>query len=117
MTNLSDKTSAELDKMLKADIIAEILDGMTRTTSKVIQDPKLGNIHMEETTTDAYGKVLSVRIIEWTYYPTGEVDEITVTDDKERIVVKHYTDGKQPIAIKKPIKSEPLEPNHNHIGG
>lgn len=100
---------AQLNKMLKADIIAEILDGVTRSSRAFEHDAKGNTVRMEETTTDAYGKVLDTRITDWTYYPTGEVDEITVTDDKERLVVKHFTDGKQPIAVKKPIKPIPME--------
>lgn len=107
--DLTTLSLAELGKMIKADIIAEILDGVTRIDSTIVSDPKLGNIRMEETTTDAYGKVLGTRIVEWTYYPGGEVDEITVDDGKERLLVKHYTDGKQAIATKKRIKPEPME--------
>ena len=107
--DLTTLSPAQLNKMLKADIIAEILDGVTRSSATLDQDDKGNAVRMEETTTDAYGKLLGTRIVEWTYYPGGEVDEITVTDDKERVVVKHYTDGKQPIAIKKPIKPEPKE--------
>lgn len=106
MCQLADKTPSELNAMTKADIIAEILDGVTRSSRAFEHDAKGNPICMEETTTDAYGEVLGIRIIDWAYYATGEVDEITITDDKERLVVKHYTDGRQPIAIKKPMPKE-----------
>ena len=56
-----------------------------------------------ETTHDVEtGAVISTKTIAWTYYKTGEVDTITVVetnaDGKEtgRIVIKHFTDGRQP---------------------
>lgn len=99
--DLTTLSPAQLDKMSKADIIAKILDGVTHTTSTLIEeDSKLGPIRKEETTTDAYGKLLGTRIIEYTYYLTGEVDEITVEEGEERLVVKHFTDGRQPVGTK-----------------
>lgn len=109
MTDLTTLSPAQLDKMLKADIIAEILDGVTRSSRTFEHDAKGNVIGIEDTTTNAYGKLLGIRIVEWTYYPGGEVDEITTTDAKEWIVVKHYTDGRQPVGTKKPIKPIPRE--------
>lgn len=106
--DLTTLSPAQLNKMLKADIIVAILEGVTRTTRVFTYDIKGNVLRIDEPTTDAYGKTLGMRIIELTYYLGGEVDEITITDDKERIVVKHYTDGKRPIGTKRPIKPEPI---------
>ena len=45
---------------------------------------------------------VSKRVTNWTYYPTGEVHEITIQNyDGNNVllrtkIIKHYTDGKQP---------------------
>ena len=45
------------------------------------------------------------RVTTWTYFPTGEVDTITISErnaaDKEtaKRVIKHFTDGRQPTVI------------------
>ena len=105
--DLTTLSPTELNKMLKADIIAEILDGVTHSSRTFEHDAKGNVICIEETTTDAYGKLLSTRIIDYTYYPGGEVDEITVEEGEERLVVKHFRNGKQPIGTKEVI--EPME--------
>lgn len=105
--DLTTLSPTELGGMAKADIIAEILEGVTQTDSTVVQDPKLGNISMEETTTDAYGNVLGTRMVDWTYYPTGEVNEIIVKDNRERLVIRHFRDGRQPMAIRTAIPERP----------
>lgn len=40
--------------------------------------------------------VILTKTITWTYYPTGEVDEITITENGKTKVIKHYIDGRQP---------------------
>ena len=112
MADLSDKTLAELNKLTKAELIAAILEDVRIDASLPIKRDEYGNATRQlQKTKDAYGKVIEEKVITWTYYDAKEgiVDEITVEDDKEQVVVKHYTDGKQPIAIKKPIEPIPLE--------
>lgn len=56
-------------------------------------------------TTDVLGNKLSSQKIEWTYYPTGEVDTIVISDlDALDTVIstktiKHFIDGRQPIVL------------------
>ena len=53
--------------------------------------------------TDILGNKTGSQKIEWTYYPTGEVDTITTTelDALDQVIsqktIKHFTDGRQPI--------------------
>ena len=56
-----------------------------------------------ETTRDVEtNAVINTKIITYTLYPTGEVDEITIVNkdgsgvEINRKVIKHYTDGRQP---------------------
>jgi hypothetical protein len=48
------------------------------------------------------GQMTGGRVITWSYYPTGEVDEITIGQRDEmnaeisRKVIKHFTTGEQP---------------------
>lgn len=103
MCNLSGKTAIELDAMSKADIITSIFEDVTRITTELTEDENGEDLLLEETTTDAYETLLGSKTTEWTYYLTGEVDEVTVTErDSERetidsYVIKHYLDGRQPI--------------------
>lgn len=76
---------------------------------KVADEPirtyrKDGQIESQsETTRDVEtGAVVSGRALTWTYYPTGEVDEITIveTDAAQKEIgwklIKHFPDGTQP---------------------
>ena len=107
MTDLTQLTPAELDKLTKAELIAVIVEDQRIDASLPIERDEYGNaIRQLQRTKDAYGKVIEEKVITWTYYDAkeGTVDEIIIEDDKEQMVVKHYTDGRQPIMIKKPIK-------------
>jgi len=54
---------------------------------------------------DSEGVLLRKQKITWSYYPTGEVDEIVTyeldPDDTVLSVkgIKHFTDGRQPISF------------------
>jgi hypothetical protein len=56
-------------------------------------------------TTDILGNKLGSRRIEWTYYPTHEVDTITISelDANDQVIstktIKHFTDGRQPAVL------------------
>lgn len=46
-------------------------------------------------------KEVSRKTIAWTYYDTGEVDTITISETgKPDKKIKHYTDGRQPVTEK-----------------
>ena len=107
--DLTELTPTELDKLTKDQLIAHILEGQTYSDVNLAKDKDGNNVELTEVVKDAWGKEVSSKTVRWTYYPSGEVDEITVTDDKERLVVKHYTDGEQPTVTKKLIK--PVEPD------
>jgi hypothetical protein len=56
-------------------------------------------------TTDILGTKLGSKKTEWIYYPTGEVDTITISelDALDNIisqkVIKHFIDGRQPVLL------------------
>jgi hypothetical protein len=89
--------------MTKADIIAAILEGVTRHRREMEHDDQGNAVRMEETITDAYGELLGTRQGVWTYYNTGEVNVITMQEfDADHkltggYAVKHFRDGRQPI--------------------
>ena len=110
MIDLTTLSPAQLNKLTKAELIAAIVEDQRIDASLPIERDEYGNaIRQLQRTKDAYGKVIEEKVIRWTYYDAkeGTVDEITVEDDTERLVVKHFTDGRQPIASKKLI--EPME--------
>jgi len=95
-------------KMSKRDLIIAVVGSDKVTDAPVIKRRKDNQIESQlETERDIEtGAVLGSRLITWTYYETGEVDEIaTIAMDaagKEtsRRIIKHYTDGRQPESIK-----------------
>ena len=54
---------------------------------------------------DELGALLSKRKIAWSYYPTGEVNEIVTyeLDPLDNVLsskrIKHFTDGSQPVLL------------------
>ena len=78
-----------------------------KVTVQVKSPLKYGKLLQEMESTDDKG-VKHKRAITWTYYPTGEVNLITVkryTDGKlvSTRKIKHYLDGKQPtVKVAKP---------------
>jgi hypothetical protein len=58
-------------------------DGQIESQSEVIKDVE----------TNA---VILTKIITWSYYETGEVDEIAITENGKKKVIKHYLDSRQP---------------------
>ena len=95
-------TLVELTALTKAQLIDKMLEGVTETTSVLTKREDGENVLLEETTKDAYGKVVGSRVVAWTYYKTGEVNEIGVVQMDalgkavETYNVKHYLDGRQP---------------------
>jgi len=109
MCNLAELSPSEVNKLTKADIIAEIFKDVRRSSASREEDEHGNAVRQEETITDAYGTVVGTREILWTYYKTGEVNVITVRDfDASHkllggYTVKHYRGEQQP-------RLNPIEP-------
>ena len=64
-----------------------------------------GQLHRAYRMDDILGEKLGSRKIDWAYYPTGEVDTITITDlDANDIIIsvktlKHFRDGREPAFL------------------
>ena len=95
-----------LQDMTKRQIIIWLLDEVDRITDNPVRvhrpDGQIESQTDVERDTETGAKTGS-RVVTWTYYPTGEVDEITITNkdaaDKtigKPKVIKHFTDGRQP---------------------
>lgn len=111
---LSELSPTELNKMTKAGIIAAVLEGATRVSVSLEQREDGESLLLEETTTDAYGVLLDTRTVEWSYYVTGEVKNITVIErDAEGkatgYVVKHPKAGQPTLAKIGSVGPIPIE--------
>jgi len=123
-----DLTIEQLRAATKEQIITKIVDKLTSITKKKVCEfvwtikgvsfesislatltvnhnvPEGQLIRIYETTDILGNKTGSTRI-DWTYYPTGEVDTITTTelDALDQVIstqtVKHFTDGRQPVIL------------------
>ena len=121
-------TPEQLRAVTKEQIITKIVEGLTSMSRKkicefvwTIKDLRLTDITLSTLTTnhnvpegqllrvyektDILGNKLGSTKTEWTYYPTGEVDIITISglDAQDQVVsqkrIKHFTDGRQPILL------------------
>ncbi len=102
MDGLSNETLAELQKMTKDQLIAHILEGQTYSDVGLVKDEDGNNVELTEVTKDALtGNLVSSKTVRWTYYPGGEVDEITVQEANRQEIIKHYLDGRQPNIVLK----------------
>jgi len=119
MVFLEDITSDQLRSYSKVQIIAWITNKLTNMTKRkiiMLLWDNLDRVPSEPTNTYyADGQIksqveteqdietsatISTRTINWTYYPTGEVDTITINKDGVIKTIKHYTDGRQPTVGK-----------------
>lgn len=115
MPLIANLTLAQLRAATKAQIIAAIGNYLTNNFTKrqviaflldadIVPDApartygKDGQIESEtDVDRDAEtGTIIARRTVSWTYYPTGEVDTITITEGAAVRIVKHYLDGRQP---------------------
>lgn len=119
MGELTMKTLTELNAMTKAQLIASIVEGVTETIPVATRLPDGRLLKIEETTKDAYGVVKGRRKIDWTYYESESgkpVDEITTVEhdglgkETNRIVIKHFTDGRQPVVGLLKVGQGQIEP-------
>ena len=85
-------------------LILENLEYKESVEIENIDSPN-GQVLRIRETKDLLGQVLSKQRTEWTYYPTGPVNEVAIIQldatDKEiaRKVIKHFLDGRQPVEI------------------
>lgn len=118
MPNLTGKTLAELRAMPKADIVVAMagwledrskkeliefsMDATEFADKPEIASGEYGTLTRDQAVRDALGDMLRVERMEWTYCPTGEVDEIITViknvngDEIDDGLINHYLD-KQPI--------------------
>ena len=81
------------------------LSPITLETQIVNHNVPEGQLIRVYETTDILGNKIGSRKIDWTYYPTGEVDTITTTelDPLGQVIstqtIKHFTDGRQPVIL------------------
>ena len=125
---LDNLTLEQLRDAAKEQIITKIVEKLTPMTKKricefiwTIKDIDFADITLSALTvnhnvpegqlirvyetTDILGNKTGSTRIDWTYYPTGEVDTITTTelDALDQVIstqtIKHFTDGRQPITL------------------
>lgn len=74
-------------------------------TLTINHDAPEGQLIRIHETTDILGNKTGSQRTEWTYYPTGEVDTITITEldavDKisSQKTIKHFVDGRHPVIL------------------
>ena len=96
---LQDKTIDELKTIVtadltKRDLLIQIVGSETIADEPIRTYRKDGQIESQsEVLRDVEtNKVVSTKQIIWTYYKTGEVDEITISENGKTKVIKHYLD-------------------------
>ncbi|HEX8992908.1 MAG TPA: hypothetical protein VF784_14605, partial [Anaerolineales bacterium] len=103
----------------KRQIIAFLID------ADVVADPPArsfrpdGQIESEiDTTRDPEtGALIATKQVLWSYYPTGEVDTITINDGTSLRTIKHYLSGQPPtVTIHAPLMAPaPAEPEPDDL--
>lgn len=124
MPNLSDLTIDQLRAATKAQLVTAITNKLNAMTKRRIieflmdkldfhDEPQVayrpdGQIASKaEVRRDANGTKAGECRIAWAYYPTGEVDIITVQEldasdaEVSYKTIKHYIDGRQPVMTEK----------------
>ena len=82
-----------------------VTDNLTLTNTTHREDSQNGQVIRVNETTDVLGTKLTSQKIEWAYYPTGEVDTITISelDALDAVIstktIKHFKDGRQPAIL------------------
>jgi len=101
LTSLSRKRLCEFIWTIKDIDFADI----TLSALTVNHNVPEGQLIRVYETTDILGNKTGSTRIDWTYYPTGEVDTITTTelDALDQVIstqtIKHFTDGRQPVIL------------------
>ena len=96
---LQDKTITELKEIVtadltKLDLLIQIAGSETLSDEPVRTYRKDGQI---ESQSEVYrdvetNKIVSTKQMTWTYYKTGEVDEIAITENGKTKTIKHFLD-------------------------
>ena len=107
---LQAKTETELKTlvtadMTKRDLLIKLVGSefvQTEPVRKYRLDGQIESEYSEDHDVET-NALLKKRTTLWTYYKTGEVDTITITEtdalgNGTKKVIKHYIDGKQPTA-------------------
>jgi len=101
LTSLSRKRICEFIWTIKDIDFADI----TLSALTVNHNVPEGQLIRVYETTDILGNKTGSTRIDWTYYPTGEVDTITTAelDPLGQVIstqtIKHFTDGRQPVIL------------------
>ena len=98
---ITDDVALQIAKLDKKALIETLTGQSSSTVLTESKDQKEGQTLRVEVTNDVLGTKIGSKRTEWTYYPDGPVDEITIINfdaadkETERMVIKHYTDGRQ----------------------
>lgn len=108
ITKINDKLTSLTKKQIVEFIwgVKNVLtENLTLTELKQMKNSKNGQLLRVHETTDVLGKKLGSQKTQWTYYPTGEVDTIKISelDANDQVIstktIKHFTDGRQPVIL------------------
>ena len=96
----------KLNSMTKRQIIIWLMDADVINIAPVVVRRPDGQLSsMTDVVRDVESDVqISKRVTEWSYYPTREVDTITIKtyDGSNALIgtrtIKHFTDGRQPVS-------------------
>jgi len=97
--DLSNKTEAELNLMTKAQIITALTEDRRETKTTISAGDKRGQLREVRETRKLDGTMESSSEVLWTYWPNGNVRDITMTEkdnkgvETKRQVVKHGEGG------------------------
>ncbi len=97
--DLSAKSVAELNAMTKAQIVAALTEDRRETKTTISTGDKRGQLREVRETRDLAGTLISTQEVTWTYWPTGNVKDITMVEkngqgkEMGRQVVKHSQTG------------------------
>ena len=86
--------------MTKRDLLIELIGSETITSKPIRKYRRDGQIESQsEVFRDVEtNKVIGTKQITWTYYKTGEVDEIAITENGKTKIIKHYLDRQPEVS-------------------
>ena len=105
MCELSNLSLSELNAMTKTQLIAKAVADRRETILELDERDERGQLRQSVKILDGYGNLTGRQEISWTYHDTGEVNEITVTEEDALgkmiggYIVKHPL-GDQPTLTK-----------------
>lgn len=91
-------------RQIIAWLVLDNTDGASIPDKVVVTKGPHGNVRRVEVYRDpATGAVLGGKITRKTYYPTGEIRDIIISDrdadkvETKRVRIRHFRDGRQPV--------------------